>query len=165
MFNYGDFSTGEVIFSMIFSTLLAFACAYYAEKKGRSSLGWFILGFLFTFIALIILFFLPPLKREKSDQFPSNSSHGPILKDLEHRIPPPTPFELYKEENRLWYYLDQKHQQMGPVSVIALRELWNRGLLEINSYVWSEGMEKWEKVDQLPELKAVLNKVPDSTEM
>jgi hypothetical protein len=48
---------------------------------------------------------------------------------------------------------------VGPVSIIALRELWNRGLLELNSYVWTDGMEKWEKVDHLPELKIVLNKL------
>ncbi len=47
---------------------------------------------------------------------------------------------------------------MGPVSIIALRELWHRGQLELNSYVWSEGMEQWQKVDHLPELKNALNK-------
>jgi hypothetical protein len=41
---------------------------------------------------------------------------------------------------------------------VALRELWNRGKLELNNYVWSDGMEKWEKVDNLPDLKDVLNR-------
>ena len=46
---------------------------------------------------------------------------------------------------------------MGPVSVIALRELWNRGELEMNQYVWSSGMDKWEKVEDLSELQNALN--------
>ena len=77
-----------------------------------------------------------------------------------HPKPPPTPEELklQDEEEKLWYYLDQNHQQVGPVSIIALRALWNRGVLELNSYVWTEGMTQWEKVDNLSDLKTLLNK-------
>lgn len=34
---------------------------YYANQKGRSVVSWVILGFLFSVIALIALWFLPPL--------------------------------------------------------------------------------------------------------
>ena len=34
---------------------IAGACAYFANQKGRSALGWFVIGFLLSFIALIIL--------------------------------------------------------------------------------------------------------------
>lgn len=158
MFPQGEPSTMQFILSFIFSTIFAFICAYYAEKKGRSPLGWFILGFLFTFISLIVLFFLSSLKKENGN-LPTMTvmPPDPDMIEKEEALTPP-PFEKYKEENQLWFYLDQDHQQIGPVSLIALRALWNRGLLELNSYVWTEGMDQWKKVDQLPELKAVLNR-------
>lgn len=151
MFPHIEPSTAQFVVSFIVSTVFAFICAYYAEKKGRYPLGWFILGFLFTIFSLIVLFFLSPLKQEEA------GSSTAVVKD-ELKGPPPAPIEFTKEEDRLWYYLDQNHQQMGPVSMVALREEWNRGLLELNSYVWADGMEKWEKVDQLPELKAAFKR-------
>jgi len=161
MFQPQDFTTSQLIVSFIASTFFAFTTAYYAEKKGRSALGWFILGFILTIFALIVLYFLPPWKNEDVDKNsiiipPSTSPDPKFPNQLDPLLP--LPFELNKEENTLWFYLDQNHQEIGPVSLIALRELWNRGLLELNSYVWAEGMEKWEKVDQLPDLKSALNK-------
>ena len=40
---------------------IAGASAYFANQKGRSALGWFVIGFLLSFIALIILWVLPPV--------------------------------------------------------------------------------------------------------
>ena len=72
--------------------------------------------------------------------------------------PPSINSKRQEEEDKLWYYLDVNHHQMGPVSIIALRELWNTGLLELTSYVWTEGMLQWEKVDDLSALKEALSK-------
>lgn len=38
---------------------IAGVCAYLASQKGRSALGWFVIGFLLSFVALIILWVLP----------------------------------------------------------------------------------------------------------
>ncbi len=161
MFQTQDFSFQQMFFGFIFSVLWAFISAYYAEKKGRSSLGWFVLGFIFTFLALIVLYFLPPVKKDEEISplvnKPINSATESYPSSSPSTLLPP-PFEASPEENVLWFYLDLDHKQIGPVSVIALRELWNRGDLLLNSYVWTEGMEKWEKIDQLSDLKAILNK-------
>jgi len=164
MFQIEGFTGPQLFFSFIVSTLFAFISAYYAEKKGRSSLVWFVLGFLFTFIAPIALYFLSPmneetenLKTSKNNEPSSPFKSDPTFASPQTILPPPFK-EENKDENVLWFYLDQEHQQIGPVSIIALRDLWNRGLLELNSYVWTEGMQKWEKVDQLPDLKIALNK-------
>ena len=58
MFQVEGFTGSQLFFSFIVSILFAFMSAYYAEKKGRSSSAWFMLGFLFTFVALITLYFL-----------------------------------------------------------------------------------------------------------
>lgn len=138
-----------------FFLLLIIACftSYYASKKGKNPMLWFVLGLLLGAIAPLILLFLPKVKKE-GDDLPTMtlSQPDPTIS----RLPPP-PLSTKEEENKLWYYLDQDHIQIGPVSAFALRELWNRGQLDLNSYVWSEGMEKWEKVENLPNLKGVLN--------
>jgi hypothetical protein len=138
--------------------IIAVSTSYYARHKGRDPVGWFILGALLGIFAPLILLFLPTIKSEEtglptltdstSDSFHSSQQPLPIEKEA-----------VIQEEDKLWYYLDQDHQQIGPVSVFALRELWNRGKLNLNQYVWCEGMEKWEKVDNLPVLKSILNKL------
>ena len=37
-------------------------CAFIAKEKKRDSFGWFILGFLFSFIALLALIAVPKLE-------------------------------------------------------------------------------------------------------
>lgn len=44
---------------MIVWLAIAGACAYFANQKGRSAVGWFVVGFLLSFVALIILWVLP----------------------------------------------------------------------------------------------------------
>jgi GYF domain 2 len=147
----------NMIWSFIVLFIIAGFTAYYAQRKGRSPLLWFIIGILLGVIAPFILLFLPIVKKEHDSGVPTIRSQPDPLLQMEQ--PPPAPIELKRqEENKLWFYLDQNHQQIGPVSVVALRELWNRGMLELNNYVWTEGMKQWEKVDNLPELKGILSK-------
>lgn len=149
----------DVLLSFILLLVIASFTAYYANRKGRNPILWFIIGVLLGIFAPLILLFLSTVKPVDSD-IPTMSvaNPDPSLDQLD-QTPPQVNLQQSEEENKLWYYLDQSHQQMGPVSVIALRELWNRGQLEITSYVWSDGMDQWQKVDNLPELKKGLNKL------
>lgn len=137
--------------------LISAATSYFASRKGRSPTIWFILGLLFGPFAPLVLLLLPSVKSGE-DGMPSMtmlppdpSSERGSLQNLDSK-------SLNDEENKLWYYLDQNHEQVGPVSIIALRDLWNRGLLEMNQYVWSDGMVNWEKIANLPDLQASLNR-------
>lgn len=153
-------SDPDVLLSFILLLIIASATAYYASKKGRNPLLWFIIGVLLGVFAPLILLFLSWMQSDqKNGESPGMtvSNPDPSLQNL-----PQIPLEVdpaaNEIENKLWYYLDQHHEQMGPVSVIALRDLWNHGQLELNSYVWSDGMDQWQKVDNLPQMKEVLNK-------
>ena len=149
----------NMLLSFVLLLIIASFTSYYANRKGRNPAIWFVLGVLLGIFAPLILLFLPKVKQE-GDGLPTMTFSKPDP-SLSHLPPsPPSSEEAIRqqEENKLWYYLDQDHQQIGPVSIVALRELWNRGKLDLNQFVWSEGMEKWEKVDTLPELKATLNK-------
>ena len=149
----------NMLLSFILLLIIASFTSYYARRKGRNPLLWFVAGLLLGILAPLILLFLSKVKQQ-GDGLPtmSVSQPDPALVQTPSVSVSPEDALRQHEENKLWYYLDQDHQQIGPVSMIALRELWNRGKLDLNQYVWSEGMEKWEKVDNLPELKVVLNK-------
>lgn len=144
----------HVLVSFVILLVVAGLTAYYAEKKGRNPAIWFVISILMGIFAPIILFFLPSLKpsdaKEKELSSIPSSQQTPLL------APSSRPNQ---EQNKLWYYLDLNHKQYGPVSLIALKELWDTGQLELTSYVWSEEMADWEKVDNLPELKKELSRV------
>lgn len=148
----------NMLLSFILLLLIASFTAYYANRKGRNPILWFIIGVLLGIFAPLILLFFPTIKSESNNGLPTMTVSNPDP-SLQH-LPPSPQLEIKRteEEDKLWYYLDQNHQQMGPVSVIALRELWNRGQLELNSYVWTDGMEQWQKVENLSELKNILSR-------
>lgn len=149
-----QYTTSELWMTAVFLLIVGSFTAYYANQKGRNPSLWFFIGIMISFFAPLILWFLPSIKND------SDVAVGPSMTVLN-----PDPFPTQKkeksgeeegrspdEENHLWYYLDEDDEQMGPVSLLALRELWNRGELELSSYVWSGGMEKWKKVEELPDL-------------
>ena len=50
---------------LILNLLFAIICAVVASNKGRSAVGWFILGFFFPIIAIIVLCCIANLKEEE----------------------------------------------------------------------------------------------------
>ena len=145
-------SDHQIIFSLIMSFIIAGLTGYYAEQKGRSSIAWFIITLFISFIAPLILYFLPPLNDIKEGIIQPIDKPITLLQS-----PPQIPKDSDAVADKLWYYLDANHQQYGPVSLIALKELWDTARLDLNSYVWSEGMEKWERVESLPKLREALH--------
>ncbi len=56
----------EIIIELGAAILFGVVCALIANSKGRSSLGWFLLGFFFSCIALIIILCLSNLNEENA---------------------------------------------------------------------------------------------------
>ena len=99
--------------------------AYYAKRKGRNPYLWFALGCVFGILGILAVFFLKNPPKESPAVQPEAK---PAPKSLPHR---------------LWYYLDQKTQQIGPISTNALEDAFREGKIEPSTYVWHEGMENW----------------------
>lgn len=59
-------------------------------------------------------------------------------------------------EDRLYYYIDQDNQQQGPFTVEQLSEQQ----INVNTLVWSEGMESWIPAGQVQELSALFTGQP-----
>lgn len=159
-----DYLENFSVFNFIFFIALAGLTAYYAKFKGRNAVAWFLITLLLSVIAPIILMFLPRLgpdgRRidEEGEVIIPVTPPAPAVNEPEENTSDTLINNRIEGEDKLWYYLDHAHQQMGPVSVIALRELWHTGRLDLGTYVWCEGMVDWKKVDELPDLKTILNK-------
>lgn len=166
----------ELLIAFIMLIIIASITSYYAEKKGRNSTVWFILTILFGPIVPLILFFLSTLNADGSTETVEQKKKKEE-ETLALLNTPTTPLQAvgseaaanidkneqmaYLQEDKLWYYLDQDHRQYGPISLIGLRELWNNGKVDLNSYAWSEGMASWEKIENLPDLHKALANMKD----
>lgn len=149
--------------SLIFSFIIACCTAYYAQKQGRNPGLWFFLGAALSLFAPLILYLLPPVNNQNGIQ--SRSTTPASKSDISLQLPVSSLTEEAEKSNatdaaeeKLWYYLDKNHCQIGPVSIIALRDSWKSGNLQTSDYVWSEGMPEWEKIANLSLLKEALNK-------
>lgn len=124
-----------MIIAWVFLFVLAAGTAYFADKKGRSPFGWFLLTLLLGMIAPVLLYFLgeqPAVSTAK--QSTATQPETSVKKNLS--------FATHID----WYYLDQNRQQVGPVSGSRLQELQDQGIIGPNTYLWKEGMESWQKM-------------------
>ena len=117
--------------------IMGLANSYLAKKTGRNPRLWFLLGVLFGIFGLFFLFFTSKKQAQKAPQQEN-------LPDKKF-----SPFDA----DKLWYYVEAGGDSpSGPMSGLALERLLSEGVISLQSYVWTEGMENWERV------KSVLKK-------
>jgi len=66
--------------------------------------------------------------------------------------PPPPPI--------VNYFIYVNEQQSGPYTMNELTKFAIEGKINRNSHVWKQGMPNWEILDNMPELKSIVNMVP-----
>lgn len=98
---------------------------YYAKKNFKNPYLWFFLGVLFGVWSLVALFFINHKKKETTPQ----KKNDPFLKS-----------------DKLWYYLTDDKEQVGPMSLTKLNSLYRTGKIHDNSYIWNEDLENWQKL-------------------
>lgn len=59
----GGISTFGSIIGFVIAIVIGYACSRIAASKGRGSGLWFVLGFFFTLISLIVILILPSKRR------------------------------------------------------------------------------------------------------
>lgn len=135
-------------FVLFFSLLMGGITGTLASQNNRNFRFWFYLGVLFPLITLLVLLLLPPKAPEtlekQVDQDTGN--HQP-------EITQPTPEKQSTSQRSLygnfWYYLESDDQKKGPFVLDSMKSLLKKGALTGKNYVWSPGMKKWEKIDNL----------------
>ncbi len=118
------------------SALFGIISAYFAYRQGRNPYVWFFIGLFFGMLGCFALLFS---KRTKKILKPSEKNPLDDLPSLS--ISEPT--------NKLWYYLDHTHQQIGPISHNALVSNFQEKKISLSTYVWNEDMTEWKTLEQL----------------
>ncbi len=127
----------QTLFSVAVSLILGLACGHYAKRRGRGPIPWLVMGGLFGIFALIALFILPNLKKQKTSKKPTVVEPTKLT----------ATFPLHAE--KLWYYLDDEKKQMGPMSFSGLSKAWDEGVVREVTLVWNEGMQNWQHLKEV----------------
>lgn len=131
------------IIPIVLLTLMAAATAYLANQRGRDPYIWFAIGLLLGFFGILILLILP-----KGDAMKTS----PDLKAKE------APLQIISEPlSKEWFYVDKSGQQQGPISIVALQNLWKVDAVDPRTFVWGEGMPAWKRIEDLPELTVIMD--------
>lgn len=136
----------QMLLTFVLWIMIGSFTAYFAQQRGRDPFAWFLIGMLLGIIGLILVFILPRLNTADEEE-------GEMIE-----LVPETPKEKredgYKAKD--WFFLDKQNKQQGPVSFDALRRKWMSGDVLATSYVWSEGMPSWNKIEEIPDLQDLL---------
>lgn len=65
--------------------------------------------------------------------------------------------------NQQWYYTDSHGQQAGPVDLDQLKTLISQAAIPTTSMAWTDGMDDWKPIDQLPSLRSIPAPSPIAT--
>jgi len=131
-----------------------FICALIAQKKSRNPYAWFLFGLFFSFLALIALLILPPLdtketKKENNLELTENLKEIQELETTEQNEE-----ELPSDvANKLWYYLDENDNRLGPMTIKALINDWDDKKIKEDTFVWNEEMSDWKPLKETSDFK------------
>lgn len=137
----------QFLLALVICSIIGWASSYYAEKRGRSPFLWFMVGMIFGIFGLLLLFLLPKASEEKST--PQNTQS----KLAEIDLPVPEISQLPEYAKKEWFFVDKTHQQQGPVGFHILKSKWTEKTIDAFTYVWTEGMENWKMISELPQFQ------------
>lgn len=141
-----------LIFSIIL-LLIGSITAHFAAKRGRSPINWFLIGALLGIMGLLLLFLLPNLATGKSLE---KSSAAQTTANQPMSFDQPNTVSEYKRKK--WFYLDNTHAQQGPVDFEKLMPAWKNKEISGQTFVWSEGMADWKKIEELQQFQSAILK-------
>lgn len=127
------------ILSILVWTFIGAGTAYLAFQRGRDPYIWFAIGIFLGVFGILILLILPPLNAKEVTTDPNATI-----------IEVPAIIDPFATKD--WFYLDREGKQQGPIDIGALRNLWMTNGMDSKTFVWSEGMDKWKRVEEVPGL-------------
>ncbi len=144
----------HIFLNIILWLLMGLTTAYFATQRKRDALGWFMIGILLGFLGLLLLFLLPKLKEKEEIGKTDPLKLAPVETNSLSTIPNPAlaSQDLYKE----WYFYDRSKQLQGPVDIALLKKIWQEGLIDKDTFIWSEGREQWNKIEEIEHLQQLL---------
>lgn len=133
---------------MVANILSGLLIAIYAGYTRKNPVVWFLLGFFSPWISLILLCILPLLRKFLrprvivSSRAPSGSkaTENPVTFEI------PPSFSLHaspEDAAKLWYFLDEDNQTLGPMSFQSLYQKWKSGIVHTETLLWNETFTDW----------------------
>ncbi|MBX9923416.1 MAG: DUF4339 domain-containing protein [Rhabdochlamydiaceae bacterium] len=116
--------------------------AFLAKKRKLNPFFWFAICFCLGISALVFLFFLPKIQKILKKKKKNTTTEIPVIISAPT---PPLPFPI----ESLWYYLDEKETQKGPVSLRRLQQIWEEREIHNQTYVWTEEFHDWKKWEEI----------------
>ncbi|QLH35715.1 MAG: DUF4339 domain-containing protein [Parachlamydiaceae bacterium] len=132
----------RMLISLLLLLFFAFLSAYIAKQRGRDPVAWFMIGILLGVFSPLLLLILKPLTEQEGERETEENE------DL--KLAPQKEFLEIGYAQKEWFYLDKSRQQQGPVYFSALKLLWVEEKITPATYVWSEGMDQWKRIQELP---------------
>ena len=65
-------------------------------------------------------------------------------------------------DNSKWYYTDNTGAQVGPVPTSELKSLISEGRIPASGLAWTEGMDNWQSLNQIPALQNIVAAPPQA---
>jgi len=123
--------------TLIAGFIMGLISAYLAQRRGRNPIFWFFMGLIFGVFGLLFFFNIPAKKKLP-----------PISK------PQPQPY-VFGPSDKFWYFLDDTHTQIGPMSYIALSNQWRQGKIKPATFVWHEDLPDWKPLQELIRVREI----------
>ncbi|MDP1609003.1 MAG: DUF4339 domain-containing protein [Chlamydiales bacterium] len=125
--------------SIALSVCVGTLSAYLAFRQGRNPYLWFCIGTFFGLIGVFALFIAPPKRKPQ----PTPPSTLPAIPEQ----------VIIGPSDKFWYYLNEAHEQLGPMSFQALNRAWKQGTITIKTFVWHEQLSDWKPLEECIETK------------
>lgn len=134
------------LFVIFVASVMGWISSKVAQRQGRNPTFWFAIGMLFGIFGLCFLLLLPLIERNR------------ILLEKKTVVPVSIDNDECDFYNKEWFFLDHRHQQQGPVSFFMMKAKWIDKTVHSLTYVWSDGMDSWKKIQEMPELLQAIQK-------
>lgn len=114
--------------TLALSGLIGALSAYLAIRQGRNPYLWFFIGIFFGLLGILVMCFAPGKQKPKQTPLPQ----APLVEEI-----------IIGPSDKFWYYLDEAHEQKGPMSFSALNKTWKQGTITAQTLVWNEDFSDW----------------------
>lgn len=134
----------QLFLTIALCLMIGAATAYFANQRGRDPLIWFMIGMLLGIFGFLLLFLLPPVTEE--------GTVDEAEEVYEAKAEPTHRYATHEYLIKDWYYYDHDRTRQGPIRFEKLKDLWKDSEINEESFVWSEGMNDWQKIENVPSL-------------
>ncbi len=146
----------STIIALIISVIMGLLSAYFAKKRNRNPIRWFLIGATFGLIGVLILLILPAVGKPTNLTNQVETAPATIKEANSESVVPADSspsFPIYKkrissDKSIQWYYIDEKSNTIGPFIIDELRKEIIKKKLDISTYIWCEEYNDWTRINE-----------------